>query len=264
MHDATRPQMQTAAMRRSDRTTASNLPPFLVPERGHNRPMRLETERARRWVALALWALTLGCATERMPRRPKPDGLPREGNQVAGPTCPTYSAPVFPNTGEACPGTDATTTALPPVCVPAAARGHERTRDESPGVRVFEACEPRVTDEDRPTGTVDRRRVLIERSGDRPATVAELQEVTRGSYDWSISIWTQVDGIGPCPLSQGSDPDGAPQSCLLARSTDRNVQDIAASFAKALARHPGLCIPIVVVVGVPEGCIRQVRELSGP
>ncbi len=212
--------------------------------------MRLETERARRRVALALWALVLGCAAERMPERP---------NRVVGSVCPPYSAPVFPDSGEACPAADEASAAAPPGCVPATARGRERPLDESPGVRVFQACERRVTDGDLATGTVDRAQVLIERSGERPATPEELREAVRSPHDWNVSIWTQVHGIAPCPLSKGPDPDRAPQSCLFASSTDRNVRDIGKSFAKALGGHPGLCIPIVVEVGVPESCIRHLH-----
>jgi hypothetical protein len=212
--------------------------------------MLLETERAQRRVALALWALVLGCAAERMPERP---------NRVADSVCPPYPAPVFPDSGEACPAADETPAVAPPVCVPVAARGRERTQDESPGVRVFEACEQRVTDEGLTTGTVDRALVLIERSGERPATPEKLREAVRSPDDWNVSIWTQVHGIGPCPLSKGPDPDRAPQSCLFASSTDRDVREIGESFAKALAGHPELCIPIVVAVGVPDDCIRHQR-----
>jgi hypothetical protein len=222
--------------------------------------MRLETERARLRVALALWVVTLGCPAGRVPGG-RSERISRERDEGEGPTCPTYSAPVFPDTGEACPVTDATATAVPPVCVPATALGRERTQDESPGVRVFEACERRLTDEDLATGTVDRSSVLIERTGQRPATIADLHEIVRRSDDWNISIWTQVHGIGPCPLSKGPDPDRAPQNCLLASSTDRDVREIAASLAKALAGHPELCIPIFVEVGVPDSCIRHFHLL---
>jgi hypothetical protein len=212
--------------------------------------MRLETERARLRVALALWALLLGCAAERVPGRP---------NRVEGSVCPAYPEPIFPDSGETCPAADETPPAAPPSCVPVTARGRERSQDGSPGVRVFQACERRVTDEDLTTGTVDRGRVLIERSGERPATPEELREAVRNPHDWNVSIWTQVHGIGPCPLSKGPDPDRAPQSCLFASSTDRNVRDIGESFAKALAGHPELCIPIVVEVGVADGCIRHLH-----
>jgi hypothetical protein len=104
--------------------------------------------------------------------------------------------------------------------------------------------------------------VLIERVGERPASRLDLSELAPAILSM-VADGTQVAAIEPCPLSGSPDAGVEVQWCLWARTTDRDVREIALELAAPFARHPELCIPMVVEVGVAVGCIQHLRPVSG-
>jgi hypothetical protein len=143
----------------------------------------------------------------------------------------------------------------PPSCVPVQSRGPLIAHDRALGVRVYRACERPVEHGQRGPVRVDRRRLIVERTGERAMIYNDFDNLVRDDRslpipDGDIRRFTQSQ----CPETAG--PDSPGERCIFV-DLATNTIDLPAlmrAFAQLYAEVPAVCIPVVVELGVPAPC----------
>jgi hypothetical protein len=205
-------------------------------------------------VSLALFA---SCAR---PLARGPRGRERRSFQDHDwPACHQAEAPpAFPDSSDACAPSDDPHDHGPETCVPEVSRGPEIAYDEALGMRVFRACVRTVEHGERGPARLDRRRILIERTG--PGSPGGRNSLVRFMSSMMENIGTAdlvIRGFrtGECPETGGPDPD-AGSWCAVVDLGNAEVDPpkLMSSFASLYADAPEGCVPMVVELGVPKPC----------
>ena len=167
--------------------------------------------------------------------------------------CLRTSAPAFPDTEAECVSPTEPAGGAPS-CVPAYARGRELARNESLHVAVYEACLPENRTVAQAPVLVDPRRVIIERSGERPASASEL-DVIVGRLSLDISTRDPALVTEPFVIRCRDDRFSADEPCLglNLRAQRPDLPAVMTALAKWLPMDP-ICVAMKVEFGAPEGC----------
>jgi len=196
-------------------------------------------------IALAL-ASAAGCAAA-APAKP---AVTREVT-LDPPRCTGAPAP---DPDRECGGAIEPPDGAPPSCVPAFARGHELARDDHLHMAVYEACASENRYATRNRVRVDPRAVMVERTGDRPASQTEL-DVIAGRLGLDMS--TREPELAFGPQVAGCRPDRWQESerCLRLHLVARQpaLPPLMTALAKLMPLE-AVCVPMRVDVGVVEGC----------
>lgn len=172
--------------------------------------------------------------------------------------------PPFPEEPEpgSCAASNDSAAGGPPSCVPEESRGPMIANDRALGVRVYRACERPIKHGDWGPVRLDRRRLIIERTGERSMIYNDFDDVVRDDRrlpipDGDIRRFTQ----GQCPDTGGPNAEG-PRCIFVDLAT--NTLDLPAlmrAFAQLYAEVPAVCIPVVVELGVPAPCPEYLQRL---
>jgi hypothetical protein len=206
-------------------------------------------------VSIALFA---SCARPLAPRQEMRRRPAFQGGDWPACHQPEAPPPAFLDSSEACAPSDDPHDHGPETCVPDEARGPELAYDEALGMRVFRACRRTVEHGTRGPPLLDRRRIMIERTG--PGSFGGRNSLVRfveSMYERFAGADLAIRGvrIGECPETGGPDPD-AGSSCAVVELGDTDVDPpkLMRAFASLYAGAPEGCVPMVVELGVPKPC----------
>jgi hypothetical protein len=207
-------------------------------------------------IVVVFGTLALGCAAATATGPTREPAAELTATSPAPPEREPYRAVFPPAPGGCVPvghGThEGENDPAPPLCLPKYSYGAQIARDDATRLRVFQACEvPWGRHSRGGTLDVDRRRMMVERTGARPATTEELEEILRRprsrkdgglpEIGWSVRV-------GQCLKTQ----EGNQNACLLfdLMSIDPDPSAFMATVAPLLSTAPNVCIPMVVAFGV--------------
>lgn len=172
--------------------------------------------------------------------------------------------PAFPDSSEACAPADDPHDHGPETCVPEPSRGPELAYDEALGVRVFRACVRTIEHGERGPVHLDRRRLLIERTGPgspggRNSLVRFVNNLNerneRNARNRKVDL--QIRGVrkGECPETGGPNPDAGSWCVVVELATaEVDLPKLMRAFASLYGDAPEGCVPMVVDLGVPKPC----------
>lgn len=143
-------------------------------------------------------------------------------------------------------------------CVPARSRGPLIASDSALGIRVYRACERTVDNARQSSRQLDRRHVMVERTGtelaSRESLAGVLLRLKNSPQIFPMGV-AQVQSAyyGECPDTGGPDP-GSRESCLVVNLTSNDVDlpAVMRAFAELFEDTPDVCIRTVVGFGAVE------------
>jgi hypothetical protein len=211
-------------------------------------------------VGWTLCAVSIGLFSCARPLAHGQEGPERRANRGDhGPECDRAEVrPAFPDAPEVCAPSDDPHDHGPETCVPEASRGPEIAYDEALGMRIFRACLRTVERGKWGPARLDRRRILIERTGPgSPGGRNSLVRFVDGMMSRAGRSDLLIRGFraGECPETGGPDPDAGSWCAVVDLATDEvDPPKLMSALAPLFTDAPEGCVPMVVELGVPPRC----------